>query len=232
LLTPGRKMSATAKNVVSRWLSATAKAVWVRGGQRKEYLDAVWEMYSTSYAKIGLHVSGPSGLLAYDLWELFLDGDIPVAFNLYKSTAFGLKTGLLGSDGSGEAKTLIKAHIKNRYKRGGVYGEVSHAVERIAQGAPAVCAVNAPKVLNKPVVPEDDGVHYKRALKGVGMVTKKLIGTPKGVPSGPESACSVPEVAGEPATPGEAQPRTAEQVRIAEELDAAEHAGCQLFDED
>lgn len=221
-----------ANNIVSRWLSAAAKAVFVRGSQRKDYLDAVWEMYRTSYAKIGLSVSSPNGLLEYDMWELFLDDDVPVAFNLYKTTAFGLKTGLLGSDGSSEGKSIIKGHIKSRYSRSGVYGEVSHAVERLAQGAPVVCAVNVPKVLNKPVVATDDGVHYQRALKGVGMVTKKLVGSPKGVPSGSEAQCPVPQP-GQPLTPTPAeQQRTAEQQRMAEELDAAEHACCQLFDDE
>ena len=220
----------TAKNVVFRWLSASAKAVWVSGGQRREYLDAVWAMYGSSYAKIGLHVSGPNGLMEYDRWELFLDDGKPIAFNLYKTTPYGLKTGLLGSDGSSEAKSIIKGHIKSRYSRGGVYGEVSHAVERLAQGAPVVCAVNVPMVLGKTIVPEADGVHYQRSLKGVGMVTKKMIGSPKGIPSGPEAMCPIPENPGQPVTPEQA--RVAEQQRFADELEAAEHASCQLFEDD
>lgn len=219
-----------ARKVLSRWLQAAAKVVWVRGGERKDFLDDVWAMYKTSYAKIGLHVSSASGLIEYDSWELFVnDEGKTIAFNLYKSTPFGLKTGLVGSDGSSEAKGLIKSHIKSRFNRTGVYGEVSHAVERLAEGSPVVCAVNVPTVLNKTVVPMDDGVHYQRSLQGIGMVTKKMVGSPRGVPSGSENMCPIPENPGQPLTPGG---RTAEQARFSVELEAAEHVCCQLFGDD
>jgi len=210
-----------------------AKAVWVRGGERKDYMDAVWAMYKTSYAKIGLHVSSASGLMEYDSWELFMDDEgKPIAFNLYKSTPFGLKTGLLGSDGSSEAKSIIKSHIKSRYSRSGVYGEVSHAVEKLSEGAPVVCAINVPTVLNKTIVPMDDGVHYQRSLQGLGMVTKKMIGSPRGVPSGSAGMCPVPETPGQPLTPEQAGGRTADQSHLSVELEMAEHAACQLFGDD
>ena len=101
-----------------------------------------------------------------------------------------------------------------------MYGEVSHAVEKLSQGAPVVCAIYVPQVLGKAVVPERDGVHYRRSLEGVGMVTKKLVGRPKGVPVSSENACPVPDADLIPA-------RMAGQEEDHEIL-LADHMSCQL----
>jgi len=195
----------------------------VRGQARNELLDEVWSMYRTSYAAIGLHIPNAQGLLKYDLWEVAFDGSQPVAFNLYSTTRFGLKTGLLGSDGSSEGKSWVKQHIKARYRRPGVYGEVSHAVERLAAGTPVVCAVNVPKVLERPVIPESDGVHYKRQLAGMGWVVKKMVGNPKGGYSQPESYCPIPDEPGQKIYPRDVTATDHE----ADWMDAAEHCACQ-----
>ena len=99
--------------IAGRWLQKQAgvQSKWVRGGDRQESISEVWAMYKSSYAKIGLTISGPEGLMKYDTWEVFFQDDIPVAFNLYKTTSFGMKTGLLGSDGAA-GKPIIKQHIK------------------------------------------------------------------------------------------------------------------------
>lgn len=202
---------------------AGVKAQWITGGGRAEILDPIWDMYESSYMSIGMHIPSPGGLMKYDKWEVFFDGDTPVAFNLYKTTKFGLKTGLIGSDGTSQGKGAIKAHLRSRYMKSGIYGEVSHAVERITQGVPVVCAVHAAMVLMKPVVPKPDGIHYDRQITGLGTVTKKLIGNPKGVESHVESWCPIPEHPGERVSPGE--------VVLASEddgwMDMADHAACQ-----
>ena len=216
-------MDPLAHRVQSRYFYSRAQAKWVSGGERNAILDQVWAMYKDSYAKIGLTMSSASGLLKYDLWEVFFDDDKPIAFNLYKRTSMGLKTGLLGSDGSAEGKGVIKSHIKNRYRRSGVYGEVSHAVERLSEGAPVVCVINVPKVLGKVVIPQDDGVHYSREIEGVGKVVKKMVGNPKGIPSGPEGACPIPEP-GKPLSPSA---RTAFE-ELSSDFDMDDHMSCQL----
>lgn len=221
-MTPQR----VAIRVAARFRAAAVEADWVSGGERRKYLDAVWEMYQESYRKIGTHVSSEAGLLEYDRWEIMLDEGQPLAFNLYKTTPLGLKAGLCGTDGSPTGKATLKAHIKERYKRPGVYGEVSHAVEALAAGVPVVCAVHVPEVLHKPVVPLEDGVHYQRRLEGIGVVTKKMVGNPKGGLSGPEGSCPIPEHPGEVLTPEESH-RTANE-KLSLELDLAEHAACQL----
>lgn len=214
-------------NVVTRWKKANNESVWAIGSERKDYVEVVWDMYKTSYQKIGMHVSSPTGLLDYDKWEIMFDGDKPVAFNLYKSTSMGLKAGLAGTDGSSVGKSMLKEHFKARLMRPGVYAEVSHAVERISAGAPVVCAVHVPKVLGKTVIPQEDGVHYQRSLEGLGPVVKKLIGSPKGVPSGSENACEIYPNPGKPLAPEEAV-RLAAEHKVSQEIDMAEHASCQL----
>ena len=213
--------------VAGRYRLASIQEQVFTGGERQSVLPQVWEMYRESYKAIGAHVSSPTGLLEYDRWEVFFDEDRPVSFNLYKTTSFGLKTGLLGTDGSPVGKQTMKTHIKSRYKRPGVYGEVSHAVEKLTEGVPVVCVGFVPEVLKKAVVPQPDGVHYIRTLEGIGAVTKKLIGNPRGVPSGSESMCPIPENPGEALAPGE-DLATKNASKVAAEIELAEHAACQL----
>ncbi len=209
----------------AKWASVEER--WVTGGERHELLEPIWEMYKSSYQKIGLHITSASELMEYDKWEVFFHNDKPVGFNLYKVTPLGLKAGLLGSDGSSEGKGAVKAHVKARYKIPGVYAEVSHAIEHMSEGAPVVCAVYVPRVLHKVVTPMEDGVHYSRQLGGMGVVTKKLVGNPRGVPSGSEHSCPVPENPGKPLAPEDA-PKYAASMRMSFVMEQAEHASCQL----
>jgi hypothetical protein len=214
----------TARNVVARYKAALSSSEWVYGADRAQYLDAVWDMYKSSYAKIGLIVSSPHNLLdEYDSWELFFHEGKPVAFRVWKTTPFGLKAGLLGSDGSGPGKTLVKQSIKIAMHKPGYYSEVSHAVEKLTEGSPVVCSVHVPVVLKKTIRPQPDGVHYERAIAGVGNIVKKMVGRPKGVPSSDGSHCPVPPHPGESLTPQEAQKQAAS--KTAEMFEAAEHLG-------
>jgi len=205
---------------------ASVDTKWVTGNDRKDLMEAIWEMYRASYQKIGMHVTSPMGLLEYDKWEVIFNEEGPIAFNLYKTTPLGLKTGLLGSDGSTAGKSAIKEHIRSRYKRPGVYGEVSHSVEKLSEGAPVVCAVHVPNVLGKAILPQEDGVHYARKLEGIGLVVKKLVGNPKGIPSGAEGRCPIPDNPGQPLSPEDA-PKNA-SAKLSQEIELAEHAACQL----
>ena len=168
-------------------LTKTAGVSWLeveRGDLTEDTRDKIWHMYKTSYAKLGLIVSSLGEMLSeYDHWRLACDGDRPIAFSVAKSTPFGIKSGLAGSDGSAEGKAAIKQLLSTIYKRPGYYSEVSHAVEHIAlkAGAPVICATYAPMILKKPVEPSEDGLHYTRTLKGVGKVEKILVGNPRGV---------------------------------------------------
>lgn len=154
------------------------------GRERQDAVSAVWAMVQATYAKIGLIVDEPQELYEYDSWELFNNGG-PVAFVLSKTTSFGQKLGLAGSDGSRTGRTAVKEYVANSFFDPGRYAEVSHRMEELAveAGAPIVCAAYVGDVLKKSVLPEGDGVHYRRAIKGVGEVTKILIGLPRGVPT-------------------------------------------------
>ena len=211
-----------ASHLTTRWLLARSGVTsrFISSSERLVYADEVYAMVKKSYATIGVPVSSIGGLMKYDKWELFFSGDQLIAFNLYKTTPFGLKTGLIGSDGSSEGKSTVKSHIKTRYLRPNVYGEVSHAVEKLSAGAPIVCAVYVPDVIKKPIQIEEDGVHYSRDLEGVGWVTKKMVGRPKGVP-----VTSNPNVC--PLDSG-APTRMASFERVFDEVDFDSHQACQI----
>lgn len=152
--------------------------------ERVAFAEEVWAMYESSYAAIGLIASGPAQLLSeYDVWWLCFDANgFPRAFRVAKTTAFGVKLGLSGTDGSKEAKRVLIVAIGAMVSEPGIYGEVSHRVEEIAMasGAPVVCVSDARRVLQKNVSPVDD-LHYTRAIAGVGDVTKVMVGRPLGV---------------------------------------------------
>jgi hypothetical protein len=167
------------------------------GRERHEAVSAVWAMVQATYAKIGLIVDQPRELYEYDNWELFDDDGTWVAFVLSKTTAFGEKLGLAGSDGSRAGRSAVKEYVANSFFAAGRYAEVSQRMEELAfaAGTPIVCAVHARDVLKKSVEPASDGVHYRRAIKGVGDVTKVLIGLPFGFPvtSSSHPQCPLPE---------------------------------------
>lgn len=175
---------------MSHWISVT-------GRERHETISAVWAMVQATYAKIGLIVNQPRELYKYDNWELFNDDAAWVAFVLSKTTAFGQKLGLAGSDGSRAGRKAVKEYVADSFFNLGRYAEVSHRMEELAleAGVSVVCAVYAQDILNKGVEPASDGVHYRRAIKGVGNVTKVIIGLPYGIPVTTSShpQCPIPE---------------------------------------
>lgn len=144
---------------------------------------AVWDLYVRTYASIGLIIDDPSDLDEYDVWKVYFDDEGRVrAFALGKTTRYGVKRGLSGSDGSDVGKRAVKAELAAALHQPGVYGEVSHAVEHLAlkAGAPVVCSSDAAIVLGKQIRPLPDGIHYERLL-AVGPVVKLMVGRPLNV---------------------------------------------------
>lgn len=158
----------------------TARFLKLRGAARKEYLSHVYDMAVLTYQSVGLPFSSPSDLLQEDYWVVFIHDGQPVAFNLYKTTKFGLKSTLSGSDGSPAGKSLAVANLRTRFKAKSVYGEVSHKVEAIslAAGAPIIPVKYVPYILGKDVQPSADGMHYTRSITGVGLKEKIMVGRP------------------------------------------------------
>lgn len=177
---------------MTRWYHVT-------GRERRDAVPVVWDMVKATYSKIGLIVDSPHELDEYDHWELFGDPDLDqwVAFVLSKKTPYGQKLGLAGSDGSRMGRDAVKSYVAYSFFALGAYAEVSHRMEELAfdARAPIVCAAYASDVLNKDIVPDADGVHYRRAIKGVGEVTKVIVGRPRGIPvtSSDRPACPIPE---------------------------------------
>jgi hypothetical protein len=175
---------------------------WIRVTPRtrgfEEFIrPAVWSMVQSTYAKIGLILDNPHELDEYDVWDVYEDRDgVLRAFRLGKTTPYGIKGGLVGSDGSKQGRAAVRAYAAQWYKEPGNYSEVSHRMEELAieAGSPVVCAIYAPEILRKNVSVEDDGVHYRRSIKNVGEVTKVLVGRPRGIPvtSGTHPRCPVP----------------------------------------
>lgn len=168
------------------------------GRKRQRYLPAVWDMLVRSYAAIGVPHRHPGELLAdYPAWDVAFDEEgAPRAFTLYKRTPRGWKSAASGSDGSLDGRDTVKAQIARKFQKPGTYGEVSGAVEAVARksGAPAVCAAYVPEVIGKRVTPQGDGLHYERAITGVGVHEKVLVGRPRGIPttSMEAPACPIP----------------------------------------
>lgn len=175
------------------WIALTTKRSKVRA------LPAIWRLYITSYAQIGLTIKNPHALLAeYDLWEVYVDTARQIrAFRLAKRTPYGVKAGLSGTDGSAEARQIFRTYIAAWFRTPGHYGEVSHKMETLAfrQDAPVVCAIDAAIILRKAVHFEPDGIHYTRPLVNIGPVTKVMVGRPRETPvtSATNPACPRPE---------------------------------------
>lgn len=168
---------------MSQWISVSPAIA----GFDEVIRPAVWAMVQSTYAPIGLILDYPAELDEYDVWTACEHEGQLIAFQLEKTTAFGLKGGLLGSDGSRLGRAALKAYLTTWFHQPGHYGEVSHRVLELAQAAraPVVCGVHVSRILGKPVVVEADGVHYRRRIKNVGEVRKVMVGLPDGVPVTP-----------------------------------------------
>lgn len=145
--------------------------------------DIIWDMYVKTYSDIGLILPNPEALDEYDVWSVASDdNDEQVAFVLYKTTPYGVKVGLSGTNRTEAGKRALVDYKATAFHQPGVYAEVSHKMEGLAKrfGAPVVCVVEAQGILGKPVQPEADGIHYTRRLLGIGNVTKVMVGRPLG----------------------------------------------------
>lgn len=200
--------------------------ITVKGSDRHEYMDAVWEMYSTTYAAIGLIVPNVEAIAAeFPIWDIYLGkDDKPVAFTVSKTTAYGVKRGLSGTDGSPEGKAAAKAEYAKAFFNPGVYSELSHGAEHIAlkSDPPVICAIHAAQVLGKPMTMQEDRVHYTRNINGKP-VTKIMIGRPKGIPT-----TSIHDPKCETAGTKEAKDLPKPEPTMEEIMDEAEHYGCML----
>jgi hypothetical protein len=172
--------------LASLFLHRVASVQWVSLDTRDErdtHREAIWDMLVNTYREIGVKLSSPRQMDEYDVWSVALIDGEPVAFNLSTITPYGVKSGLSGSNGT-TGKLAVRDSFKKLFQTG-FYAEVSHKVEHLCQkmNVPVVCAEHAKTVLKKQITPSDDLLHYERNLSGVGVVTKVLVGRPRGIPT-------------------------------------------------
>ena len=147
-------------------------------------LAALFNLYTQTYTRIDarLNIKDRDGMFEFDRWILVVDADDRLlGFVLFKTTAFGLKLVVTGSDGSDKGKNAIRGFLEKVFFIGGVYAEVSDAIERIVtrKNAPRIPANEAEEMLpDKELTIDEDGYHYKRNIKNIGVRKKIMVGKP------------------------------------------------------
>lgn len=146
-------------------------------------VNDLYALYANVYSdpKIGikLKVKNKYGLLKYDRWVLIVKDSKLIGFAIFRTHAWGLKLGLIGSDGTPEGRTAVKAFIRKAFKVRGVFGEVSPPLEYVLKGhAPQVDVKKAKKVLDKDIDRNADGFHYYREVSNIGRKRKIIYGNP------------------------------------------------------
>ena len=162
-----------------KWVETDAKTL------DSEERDILWNIYTTTYASIGTNVSTLSALLAeYSLVRLIdVDGDQHIdAFIAYKKKPAGKKLALMGADGGPGSKRAMIGQTVSLLKTRGWYAEASHKLADIIEAA-GVKRIDDETTVRLVMAGKDiewlgDG-HYKRFIKGVGVVKKALYGHPK-----------------------------------------------------
>lgn len=147
-------------------------------------LNKVYRIYIKTYEKIDskFNIKDKYGLFEYNRWILIEDsnGNL-LAFALLKTTAFGLKIGIVSTNQSDEGKKAVREFIWKALFVDGVYAEVSDALERVVtkRQVPTVQANEAEKILpGKEIDIGEDGYHYTRRITGIGKRKKIMVGRP------------------------------------------------------
>ena len=159
------------------------KWISVRGANRYDYAQAVFDMYQKSYGAIGMHIKSANELVEkYPFWELAVIGDRPIAFSLSEKTDRGIKGTLAGTDRSPEGKAAFRDNTSERFKRPFHYTELSGRMKEIAEklGLQALPADKAMKILEElgKHTEKIDETTYRRLLRNVGPVEKSMYGHP------------------------------------------------------
>lgn len=155
----------------------------------KEGEDLIWKMYTDTYSKEGLDFSaGDSSELKSKYKATYIkdvDGDHKAdAFIIYKTTQFGNKIALLGTNDKREAKKELIKKLMSLLNTRGWFIEASLKMEEILSSS------NVPVVQNEDMVREvvgrdkkpefEDHGYYTRLLsKASKRIRKRIYGIPK-----------------------------------------------------
>lgn len=158
----------------------------------QKLIDQVFDLFEKSYQKYTEEtgkqlISDPNGLLKYNRWILFYYEDDPdkkvVSFSLFKTTDFGLKSGLSGSDGTKDGKRSIVSFKIKSFNASEVFGEISGRLEEIIiTKVPVVKFKDAKEILKhlgKTDVVKTSNNHYSRNIGPLGIVIKIMVGLPE-----------------------------------------------------
>lgn len=180
------------QEVVNQFLSRKADIVKLKPykwevGDTKRILTPnqmkVWNLYQNTYSDIGAHVPNINTFLSeYTMmWLIDVDGDTtPDAFIAYKKTLFGRKLGLVGTDGSREAKRALALKMAQILKSVGWYAEVSGRPKDFCEtvGVPKVTdEIDVRSIIRHKIIWLGDG-NYMRAIGPLGMHEKAIFGRP------------------------------------------------------
>lgn len=153
-----------------------------------KYKDAVWDMLSKSYEKIGGLAGCPdveSLIEDTDFWKICTKNSRPVAVCVYSFKRGGRKLVFAASSGDEEGKQWLYKILDDdiKFKDRTAWAEVSGAMEHIMvnkKGAVPIPADIAQQIMKdkKFLKIHDDGVHYDRLIGG-NVHTKIMVGFPK-----------------------------------------------------
>ena len=145
--------------------------------------EVLFGLYRNAYAVLDpkLNVTQPAELVEYNRWLVVEDPEgAVVAFVCLKTTSWGLKLGLVATDGSPAAKAGVKTLLLGVLAEDGVYAEVSNGVEGVLRGHVTEVGVSVVREIlaGKRIEPEADGLHYRRMISNVGLRRKLMVGKP------------------------------------------------------
>jgi hypothetical protein len=151
-------------------------------------MKVIWDMYTSTYAKQGMDFSADNFTELQSKYKAVyledVDGDsIADAFIVYKSTPYGNKISLLGTNDKKEAKKELISKLFNLLKTRSWYIEASMKMEEILSKRSDIDAVTDETVIkgvagDKSLEMMEDG-YYKRKLSKVDKsIVKRIYGKP------------------------------------------------------
>lgn len=158
--------------------------------EKKKYAQQVWDVIQQSYKPVGgIHGHGFKNIddmiSNIHMWKVFRRGDEVKVVMMYKDKG-GRKRVAIATDGSKEGKNMLAKMLKDEYKSGRAYGEVSdNSLNFIrkqfteSEFKSFVIPVDiVKKILKDDEITDIDGYFYQRNIGG-HFHTKLMLGNPK-----------------------------------------------------
>lgn len=152
----------------------------LEGNERLCFGAEVWEMYVSSYQKVGLQYGNLNSFLSdSSLWYVAWDenGQL-ISFLAYKETFFGFKGVAMGSNNTRQGRLSAK-ELLNTLKHSAHFAELSHSPASIGfkLNLPIITPEKVKHILDKIIIPLPDQF-YLRFVTNLGMCRKIMMGNP------------------------------------------------------